>query len=239
MAQTRGLIASMMAAATAGCFGSGVANARFLQVDPVGYKDQVNLYAYVNNDPINGRDPTGTTCASSQQGEKTVYACRIDRIAVVDKKGRVIGTREPTALENKKFAAFNARYTAAVNRLMSHPDRRATVAAVRGREGSFRTTAGKAAESLISRQFFYATRGHNDQAMVTAGGPGVDGLAPRTYVRPTGLAAGGVGIVHDGGLYGTPEEFTGGLQTPEQPLADLEHQDQYNDAACTLLGSDC
>lgn len=35
------------------------ARARFLQVDPVGYKDQVNLYAYVNNDPIDGRDPTG------------------------------------------------------------------------------------------------------------------------------------------------------------------------------------
>ncbi len=33
--------------------------ARFLQSDPVGYKDDVDLYAYVGNDPTNLTDPSG------------------------------------------------------------------------------------------------------------------------------------------------------------------------------------
>jgi RHS repeat-associated protein len=51
---------------------------RFLQADPVGYAAGPNLYAYVNNDPLNLTDPSGRCIEDACIGEAALVAACVE-----------------------------------------------------------------------------------------------------------------------------------------------------------------
>ncbi|MGB8326459.1 MAG: RHS repeat-associated core domain-containing protein [Steroidobacteraceae bacterium] len=73
---------------------------RFLQTDPIGTKDDLNLYTYVGNDPLDRTDPSGLKC----QGTGEDASCTFDEFK--DKKGNVITREQATSGGNRLTKAL-------------------------------------------------------------------------------------------------------------------------------------